>query len=126
MMQLPMFRRPSSINTPWWKIRSCWSTRPKCASSTLSDRHRRIDRRAAIYVMNKLALQPGTSAARRLWRGGFLSGFHDQLRQYVQIRPHEKGLARSVPVILIVSVDHGAHWRHAKRHRVDDQVAESS
>jgi hypothetical protein len=37
----PAFQRPSSTSTRWWKAKSCWSIRPKCASSTSSGRRHR-------------------------------------------------------------------------------------
>src|ERR1700690_1891369 len=56
--------------------------------------------------------------------GSAFSPLTDQGGQDIEVRPHEKGLARSIPVVAIVAVDHGPYRPDADGYRVGNEVAE--
>src|SRR5215217_2675548 len=84
------------------RIRLCWSIRLACASSTSF---------------------PNSGRVRAIART--VDPFVDDRRKRVEIRPHKKGLARSVAEILVIGVDHCPHRRYADGHRSDDQIAQA-
>ena len=48
----------------------------------------------------------------------------DRFRKHIQVRSHEEGLARSVAIVPVVSIDHSSERRETGGHGINNEIAD--